>query len=76
MPKIGRVPAKKGGESKNHSKQAPIRPGKQGVKEVGKGYLDVMRLPQNLSFHVKLLICESEQPIYTPLIHIVPYRLR
>ena len=76
MPKIGRVPAKKGGESKNHSKQALVRPGKQGVKEVGKGRLHVTRLPQNLSFHVKLLICESEQPIYTPLIHIVPYRLR
>ena len=62
MPKIGRVPAKKGGESKNHSKQAPIRPGKQGVEEVGKGYLHVTQMPQNLSFHVKLLICEKEQP--------------
>lgn len=52
----------KGDESKNHSKQALVRPGKQGVKEVGKGRLHVTRLPQNLSFHVKLLICESEQP--------------
>ena len=47
---------------KGHSKQAPICRRKQGVEEVGKGYLHVTQMPQNLAFHVKLLICEKEQP--------------